>query len=116
MSTFSKLDATPLSKGRKIHKQITGYLSEWIIKDLIPLSTLDRPPFANFVHALNPRYQKPCRKTFTSVISPQLYAETKGRLLTELSKYHSFGITTDGWTSMATQSFMAVTVHFIDDN
>ena len=116
MSTFSKLDATPLSKDGKIHKEITSYLSEWIIKDLIPLSTLDRPPFVNFVHALKPRYQKPCRKTFTSVILPQLYAETKGSLLTELSKYQSFGITTDGWTSMATQSFMAVTVHFIDNN
>ena len=99
MSTFSKYDVTPLSKDGKIHKKITDYLSEWTIKDLIviPLSTLDRPPFVNFVHALNPGYQKPCRKTFTSVILPQLYAETKGHLLTEFVKVSvTWNNTTDG--------------------
>ncbi|XP_025411120.1 zinc finger BED domain-containing protein 1-like [Sipha flava] len=54
------------------------------------------------------------RKTVSKSILPQLYEKTREKVRNNLlnAKYISF--TTDGWTSINNDSFIAVTVHFID--
>lgn len=105
-SAFSKIEAKPLCRDSKMYQEITKSLTDWIIKGLIPLSTVDDKKFKNFCRSLNPRYGVPCSKTITNVVIPKVYAETKAQLISELEKHEAFGITTDGWTSIATQSYV----------
>lgn len=65
------------------------------------------------VKALEPRYTIPSRKHFSETAIPALYEETRRGIEKELSDTTSVALTTDGWTSRATESFLTVTVHYI---
>ncbi|XP_018574673.1 zinc finger BED domain-containing protein 1-like [Anoplophora glabripennis] len=63
---------------------------------------------------LNPQYKLPSRKTVSTSLLPQLYAKTKEQVFNKLKNAQAVCLTTDCWTSINNQSFMAVTSHFID--
>lgn len=67
-----------------------------------------------FVHLLNPGYKLPSRKSISKSLLPQLLNETKERVKKNLNNAQFIAFTTDGWTSINNDSFVAVTVHFID--
>lgn len=63
---------------------------------------------------LNPSYIIPSRKTVTQSFLPQMYEMTIARVKNQLKNVSAVYITTDGWTSLNNESFVAVTVHFVD--
>jgi len=102
----------PLSVSKQ--KTIDDQLGVMISKEFHPFSLVENVEFKKFIHLLNPGYQLPSRKTVSKCILPQLYEKAKEKVRNNLlnAKYISF--TTDGWTSLNNDSFIAVTVHFID--
>ncbi|XP_046405072.1 E3 SUMO-protein ligase ZBED1-like [Ischnura elegans] len=100
----------PISQQR--HKQLDHQLIKMIAKEYHPLSLVEDKEFKNFVYLLNPNYKLPSRKTVSSTLVPQLYLSTKEMVLNTLRSVHSVSITTDAWTSINNDSFLAVTVHF----
>lgn len=72
--------------------------------------------FTHLLHVLEPRYQLPSRPYFSQNVLPQLYNKVKAKLVEDLSKAKFIALTTDGWTSRATQSFITITAHYITDN
>lgn len=95
-------------------KQIDEQLAIMIAKEFQPYSIVEDTEFKQFVNILNPGYTLPSRKTISNSIIPQLYATTKEKVSTNLKNALYIAITTDGWTSINTNSFIAVTGHFID--
>ncbi len=65
---------------------------------------------------LEPRYQLPSRPHFSQNVLPHLYSEVRAKLVKDLSNAKFIALTTDGWTSRVTQSFMMITAHDITDN
>lgn len=102
----------PLSVSKQ--KTIDEQLGVMISKEFQPFSLVENVEFKKFIYLLNPGYQLPSRKTVSKSILPQLYEKTREKVRNNLlnAKYISF--TTDGWTSINNDSFIAVTVHFID--
>ena len=47
---------------------------------------------------------------------PQLYDEVKSEVLNQLNCAPVIALTTNGWTSRATQSYETITAHFINDS
>ena len=45
-----------------------------------------------------------------------MYQEVKLKVSAELDPCPALAITTDGWTSSATESYVTLRAHFIDDN
>ena len=80
-----------------------------------PLSTIDDKGFRNLLATMEPKYVAPSRKAMTNTHIPILYQETRDKLKSQVTNTKSFSITTDMWTSMANQSYMSVTAHFVDD-
>ena len=103
--TFSLLRAL------RIHKAI----GKFIASDLRPLSIVDRPSFKAMLKELDPRYETPGRTYFSTRVIPSLYDETKEKVRDYLSVAPLVSVTTDGWTSRATQSYVTITAHMIDD-
>ncbi|CAM4502813.1 unnamed protein product [Leuciscus chuanchicus] len=64
---------------------------------------------------LDPRYAVPSRTHFSAVVIPGLYDKTRKAIESDLAKTESLALTTDSWTSRATQSYMTVTVHYMLD-
>ena len=68
------------------------------------------------MQVIEPKYQLPARSTLTNSELPKLYAETQRAVTDSLKEAIAVSITTDGWTSRATQGYLTVTCHFIDNN
>jgi len=103
--------SNPLSitKSQKLDEQI-GIM---IAKEFQPFSLIENKEFKRFVHMLNPGYSLPSRKTISKSIIPQLYEKTKDKIRVNLPNTQYVAFTTDGWTSINNDSFVALTVHFI---
>jgi len=65
---------------------------------------------------LAPSYTLPSRETIANSLIPQLYESTVTEIKHKLKNIQAICLTTDAWTSINNQSFIALTVHYIDDN
>lgn len=102
----------PISLNKQ--KILDEQLAIMIAKEFQPFSLVENEEFKKFVHLLNPGYKLPSRKTVSKSLLPQLLNETKEKVKNNLNNAQFIAFTTDGWTSINNNSFVAVTVHFID--
>ncbi|KZS13406.1 Uncharacterized protein APZ42_021473 [Daphnia magna] len=96
-------------------KAILRALVLFLVRGMHPLSMVEDEHFRAFVKAIDPRITLPCRKTLTHSLLPEMYAEAKAKLVTELSLANHIALTADCWTSLTNASYMTVTAHFIND-
>jgi len=86
-----------------------------IVKEYYPFSIVEDKEFRQFIKMLNPGYDLPSRKTLSTSLLPILYNETFDKVKSDILANANFvSITTDGWTSLQNESFIAVTTHFIN--
>ena len=83
----------------------------------MPISTTSGVGFKRLIRVLEPRYVISHRKTFTDKTIPSMYNSLRNDCVRPLvSSVTSFALTTDCWTSYATQSFIGITIYFVTDN
>lgn len=82
-------------------------------RDLRPISIINGEGFKAFCHELNPAYQVPCASTVSNHIT-KLYKSEKSQLTEVLKKQTGVALTSDHWTSLATEGYITVTGHYID--
>lgn len=92
-------------------QRITRCIGEYIAKDLRPFSVVDNEGFKRLVNMLEPKYKIPSRPHFSQTVLPALYKETREKVAQSLKQAECISITTDGWTSRATQSYVTITAH-----
>ena len=107
---------TPYDKGSRIHREITTAITYHIAKDMVSINTVTKDGFKNLLRTLDRRYAIPSRTYFSQVAIPQLYAECKEKVQTELRDVEYYATTTDMWSSRKTEPYLSLTVHFINDN
>ena len=95
-------------------KEIDELVSDFIAKDLRPIAIVDGPGFKNLVHFLEPGYKVPSRTHVMSTLRKK-YDALKKELVVPISS-HYLAITTDIWTSRATEAYITITAHYIDDD
>ena len=81
-----------------------------------PLNSVNDCRFAQLVKTLEPRYNMESRTYITSTLIPQMYDDLKAKIQQDLNACEFVGLTTDQWTSRATQSFTTVTALYINDH
>ena len=112
--TFHQVE--PLPRSSKRWKQLNNSVCLCIAKDMLPVSITSNADFLNMLHTFEPRFVLPDRKTFTQHYLPELYESGRARVATAMKyglKY--FSLTIDGWTSCANHSYIAHTIHYIDN-
>lgn len=72
--------------------------------------------FRDLVAALDPSYQLPSRDYLSQQFLPQLYESALEDMSSILSKTEYITLTTDAWTSITTEGYIAVTPHAISDD
>lgn len=100
----------PIQKSKVIDVQ----LLRMICKEYHPFSLVDDPEFKKFVSLLCPNYKLPSRKTLSQSLLPQLYSDLVLEVRSKLDASTAVALTTDGWTSVNNQSFVAITAHYIN--
>ena len=95
---------------------ISNLIAGMIVKDLRPINVVNGKGFQELMSYLEPGYKLPSDTHFTNLIE-KIYASVKMKVIDILSKDVEFlSITADIWTSIATESYLSVTLHYIDNN
>ncbi|XP_038133614.1 E3 SUMO-protein ligase ZBED1-like [Cyprinodon tularosa] len=97
-------------------KKITESITKFICQDLRPYSVVENRGFKKMISTLEPRYIIPSRKQFTEVLVPRMYDEVKLQVKKSLDSAECVALTCDGWTSRATESYITITSHHINDS
>lgn len=95
---------------------VTDYILDWVVDSLRPLSVVEDKGFVNLLKLLEPEFKAPSR-THLAKLMDKRHSTCKSELKAMLKSGGVSGVslTTDGWSSTATQSFVTHTVHFIND-
>ena len=104
-----------LSRTSSRHTEITRSIGTFIAKDMRPFSVLENEGFVNMIRVLEPKYDMPCRTHFSEKVIPKLYEETREIVTKKMHQAEFIALTTDSWTSRATQSYNTITAHFLED-
>ena len=84
--------------------------------DLRPFYVVECEGFKNLIHSMMPNYVIPNRTTFSRTIIPILYKKCKTELINLLKqKLEGVSFTTDYWSAKSGDSFLSLTINFIDD-
>ena len=95
---------------------ITRSIARYIIQDLRPLSVVEESGFRDMIKTLDPRYTLPSRPYFSESVIPKMYEETASEVKSSLAEASVVALTTDGWTSRMTESYVTITsVHITPD-
>ena len=96
-------------------QQINHAIAYFLVKDMQPYNTVEKPGFKAMVAKLNPRYKIPSRKHFVEQEIPSLYNTIKETtVMPKLKEIEFFSATTDFWTSQANHPYLSYTIHFVD--
>ena len=110
----SVLQSTKYARSSPQAKEMTRAITYYFAKDAIPLHTVERAGFKHMISKLNPRYELPSRKVFMSKEIPTLYTNVRSSVMAELKQIKYYAMTTDLWTSGACETYITLTVHYID--
>lgn len=99
-----------LTKSKAIDLQITKF----IVKHFHPFSLVEETEFRNLIKMLAPNYIVPSRKTISNSLLIQMYESVLEKVKTDLHDVSAVSLTTDGWTSINNQHYIALTVHFLN--
>ncbi len=93
---------------------IDNSLLNMIVTDLQPVSIVEDKGFLEFVRVLDHKYCLPSRRTIMRDHLSQLYKSKQQQLMEELNGINDCCLTTDMWTSRATEMYITMTCHYID--
>lgn len=98
-------------------KQITEAIAKMFIMDFQPFSLVEDQGFRRLIRVLEPRYELPCRKHFSTTVLPRIFSETSAQIQHKINTEASYiACTTDLWESAADESYISFTIHYIDDH
>ncbi len=81
-----------------------------------PLPIVKDPGFIGFVQLLDKKFLLPSRTKMRNTLLPDLFNDVRDSLTEKLIPADSDTITTDLWTSLNTESFLSLSVHFRSNN
>ena len=84
-----------------------------IALDMLPYSIVQGLGFRRLIDYLAPGYKVLSRVYLSRTGVPKLYQDVKSKITPQLSSAISVGYTTDIWSSIATESYITLTAHFI---
>lgn len=106
---------TPLASNLVQSKAMTEAISFSVCKDIQPYSITENEGFKYLLEVLEPRHSIPDRKVFTDRKIPALYDKVRRDIVDSMSRVKRVAVTIDGWASCATNSYITITAHYIDD-
>jgi hypothetical protein len=91
-------------------------LSQAVVQNLIihvdlglPLSLVERQPFIDFMHKIDPKFTLTSRRTLSRTIIPKLYSNMTDKLKKFCCEVEFISLTLDIWTDRRMRAFFAMT-------
>lgn len=106
-------DFKKVTLSREKWVKCTEKLAYMCAQDLRPISIVDGDGFKAFCRELNPNYDVPTATTISNYVT-KVYDTERDKLIEILKEQVGIALTSDHWTSLATEGYITVTAHFID--
>lgn len=94
-------------------KELDLAVLDMIAMDFQPFTIVTDDGFKRLVFLLDPRYVLPSTFTLSGKLLNQRYNDIRNKLREDLSGVEYVSLTSDGWTSRATESYLTITCHFV---
>lgn len=107
-------EMVPYDKNKDRHKALVSAVTNYLISGQVPLYTVDKKSFRNMLSTFDSRFKCPSRNYFTNTAIPETYNIEKAKLIENLQSISYFSCTMDGWTSIAGDPYLSLTIHYID--
>lgn len=95
--------------------ELTNSILNMLVSDMRPLSMVEDSGFKAMVATFHPKYELPSRTFFTKEMEKK-YEDVKAKVKQALQETECIALTTDIWTSIATEAYIGVTCHYIGVN
>jgi hypothetical protein len=92
------------------HK-VDSLILNYVVEEMRPLSTVEKPAFRNMITGINPSVTVMCRKTLASRIDDE-FQQVQQQLKSDLASVEFVCTTADIWT-VSNKSYMGMTVHYV---
>ena len=103
------------STNSKEHRRLSNAVTNFIVRDVMPIYTVEKDGFRAMVEALNPRYQLLHKDFFSRTAIPELYERTREQIEVKIKKESQyFSATTDLRSSCTSDPHLCITIHYID--
>ena len=112
-SPLSSFVVRPTSVVRQ--KRLKKALLDMIVTDVQPFAVVKNQGFRHFLSSVNPSYKLPSRATIAQELLPTAYQKAVEEVKPLSKGAKSICLTTDSWTSVTTESYLAVTAHFFNN-
>ncbi|XP_046545980.1 zinc finger BED domain-containing protein 4-like [Haliotis rubra] len=113
---LSEAFKTKLSSRSTRAQAITNGIATFIAMDMRPYSLVENIGFKYLIHTLEPRYEIPSRTHYTNYVIPEMYKKVKSSVMESIARASSMAVTTDGWTSRSTESYITITAHYVNED
>ncbi|KAK9525412.1 hypothetical protein VZT92_016124 [Zoarces viviparus] len=104
--------ASPSHATRK--QELDESLVSMIVKDTQPFSIVDDVGFRAFVSKLDPNCVLPTRQALKAMVEAK-YESAKEKDMAKVEKVAAVSLTSDMWTSINIDAYLAVTCHFVGE-
>ncbi|XP_072768749.1 E3 SUMO-protein ligase ZBED1-like [Nerophis lumbriciformis] len=112
-------DFFPKRHGTECTPQVAADLTDGVLEmmviDMRPLNMVEGEGFQKMIKRFHSGYTLPSRTHFTKLME-QKYTKKMNEVKAILKNVKGkLTLTTDAWTSMATEAYLGVTIHFVND-
>ncbi|XP_067216729.1 E3 SUMO-protein ligase ZBED1-like isoform X2 [Linepithema humile] len=108
---FSKIKS--FEEGGQTADRITLSIMYMIAVDKLPLSTVEAKGFKTLMKTTVPLYNIPSRKTITNIMESR-YQIMKEQFKKKIKEAPSYTLTCDNWSDVSNQSYLGVTIHYLE--
>ncbi|XP_071058480.1 E3 SUMO-protein ligase ZBED1-like isoform X2 [Pseudochaenichthys georgianus] len=104
------------AQARPTRKQdLDEALVNLIVKDTQPFSVVEDVGFRACVALLDPNCVTPTRQAVKAMVEAK-YVRERNKAIADMQKVAAVSLTSDMWTSINRDAYLAVTCHFVDDS
>ncbi|KAK7909453.1 hypothetical protein WMY93_014137 [Mugilogobius chulae] len=107
----TKAEVLPPKLSELAKEALDACLVDMIIKDCQPFSIVEGEGFREFVKLAAPTYVLPSRKSLKAMVEKK-YVEEKEKAKADVKEATAVCLTSDMWTSLHMDAYLAVTCHF----
>ncbi|XP_056444631.1 E3 SUMO-protein ligase ZBED1-like [Gadus chalcogrammus] len=95
------------------HKRLTGAVTRYLVEEMVPFSTVQKPSFKSLLEKFDKQYELPGKTYFSETAVPKMYNSVRASVQSELRSVDFFSATTDMWSSVNMTPYMSLTVHYL---
>lgn len=104
---------TKYSRDSDRHKRLTGAVTRYLVEEMVPFSTVEKPAFKSLLQKFDKQYDLPGKTYFSETAVPKMYNTVRASVQSELKSVDFFSATTDMWSSVNMTPYMSLTVHYL---